>query len=169
MLLTGCFNRALDEKLRVAIPKRVRTALGCPEGQPGAVYVAPGMDDSLEIYSEAAFERWAERLSGVSPTRPDVRAFARLFFGETERVELDAQGRVRIPPNLATAAHLQKDVVLLGVRDHLELWATERWQAYRQAKRENYDGIAEAAFGDGRGSHAGGATDVAQGEQPPLV
>jgi len=150
MLLTGRYDRSLDDKLRVAIPKRVRPALGVPEEQAGAVYVAPGTDRSLAIYSEEAFEQLAARLSDVSPTREDVQAFARLFYSQAERVELDGQGRVRIPPELAAMAQLEKEVVLLGVRDHLELWAADRWQAYREAKQINFDGIAAAAFDGGR-------------------
>jgi len=145
MLVTGCHRRALDEKSRVAIPKRTRLALGCGE-EGGAVYVAPGTDGSLAIYGEQAFGRLADQLATVSPTRQDVRAFSRLFFAQAECVEFDAQGRVRIPPELATLAQLQREVVLLGVRDHLELWAAQRWDAYRTEKTADYDRIAEAAF-----------------------
>lgn len=146
MLLTGTFNRSIDEKLRVAIPKRLRVALVCPEN--GGLYVAPGTDETLTIYTEEAFARLAERLAKVSPTRKDVRAYTRLFFARARRVEVDGQGRVRIPQELVDLAHLKKEVVLLGVQDHVELWAAERWQAYLTEKQPHYDDIAEAAFGD---------------------
>jgi MraZ protein len=145
MLLTGNFTRSLDEKLRLAIPKRLRDALECPPG--GGLFVAPGTDTSLAIYSEGAFARLAERLAHVSPTRQDVRAFTRLFYAQAQRVELDSQGRVRIPPELARLASLEKDVVLLGVQDHLELWAAARWRTYVAEKQAHYDQIAETAFG----------------------
>ncbi|MGA2065849.1 MAG: division/cell wall cluster transcriptional repressor MraZ [Thermoguttaceae bacterium] len=144
MLLTGTFYRSLDEKLRVAIPRRLREILQCPAG--GGLFVAPGTDASLAIYSEAAFAGLAERLAGASPTERDVRAFRRLFYGQAQRVELDRQGRVRIPPELAGLAQLEKEVVLLGVEDHLELWSAARWQAYAAEKQAHYDEIAEAAF-----------------------
>jgi MraZ protein len=145
MLLTGCFARALDDKLRVAIPKQVRAVLGGEEGQ--GVYVAPGTDGSLAIYTETAFSRLAERLNDVSPTRQDVRAFTRLFYARAQRAEIDGQGRIRIPQELATLARLQKEVVLLGVQDHLELWAVESWNTYLEEKQTHYDAIAEAALG----------------------
>lgn len=145
MLLTGTFARAIDEKLRVAIPKRLRENLGCPEG--GALYVAPGTDGSLAIYTEEAFARLGERLGRASPTQQSVRAYTRLFYAQAQRVDLDRQGRIRIPPELAGLAQLGKDAVLLGVQDHLELWATERWKAYLAEKQSHYDEIAEAAFG----------------------
>ena len=75
----------------------------------------------------------------------------RLFYAQAQGVELDGQGRVRIPPELAQLAKLEKDVVLLGVQDHLELWAAPRWQAYVAEKQAHYDEIAENAFGPSKG------------------
>lgn len=145
MFLTGQFSRSIDQKLRVAIPKRLRVALECPDG--GGLYVTPGTDQSLAIYTEEAFARLAEHIQRASPTRQDVRAFTRLFYARAQRAELDGQGRVRIPQELAELARLDKEVVLLGVQDHLELWSAERWEAYLAEKQSHYDEIAEAAFG----------------------
>jgi len=144
MLLTGVFSRSIDEKLRVAIPKRLRDAL--ESGSQQGIYITPGTDQSLAIYTEEAFARLAERLAHASPTRQDVRTFNRLFYARAQRVELDSQGRVRIPPELAGLAQLEKEVVLLGVQDHVELWAAQRWQAYLAERQDHYDEIAEAAF-----------------------
>lgn len=148
MLLTGTFDRSLDEKLRLAIPKRIRDALGQPSG---AIYVAPGTDGSLVLYPEGAFEQLAARLAAASPTQHDVRAFGRLFYGQAERVEPDRQGRIRLPARLAEAAGIRREAVLVGVGDHLELWDRQRLDAYLSEKTPQYDQIAEAAFGT-RGS-----------------
>jgi len=145
MLLTGTFRRSIDEKLRVALPKPLRAAMQCPEG--GALYVAPGTDQSLTLYTQEAFSRLAERIARVPPTRADVRAYTRLFFARAQRIEVDAQGRVRIPAELAEIAGLQRDAVLLGVQDHLELWAAERWDTYLAQKQPDYDQVAETALG----------------------
>jgi MraZ protein len=61
-------------------------------------------------------------------------------------VELDGQGRVRIPPDLAREAGLEREAVLIGVQDHLELWDRKRWEAYLAEKSSHYDHLAEAAF-----------------------
>lgn len=145
MLLTGTFLRSLDEKLRLAIPKRLREAMDCAQGAP--LYIAPGTDGSLAIYTEEAFRRLGERIEGVSPTEQHVRAFTRLFYARAQRVELDSQGRLRIPAELAQLGQLGSEVMLLGVQDHLELWAKERWDAYLIEKQAHYDEIAEAALG----------------------
>jgi len=149
MLLTGTFNRALDEKLRIAIPKHLRDILPCPPG--GGLYVTPGTDGSLTLFTDAVFQLLAQRLAKNPPTRQDVRAFSRLFYGQAQYVELDRQGRIRIPTELAKLASLQNEVVLVGVQDHLEIWALEHWQTYVAEKQVHYDEIAETALGGGMG------------------
>lgn len=146
MLLTGTFARSLDEKLRVAIPKRLREALGCDQG--GSLFVAPGTDGSLVVYTEASFAQLAERLAQSPPTQQQVRAFTRLFYARAQRVDVDGQGRIRVPSELAQLAGLGREVVLLGVQDHVELWSGERWEAYLAERQSHYDEIAEAAFGE---------------------
>ena len=146
MLLTGTFQRTVDEKQRVAIPKRLRTALGLPHCS--SLFIAPGTDGSLALYTEEAFNRLAQRLADASPTGPNVRAFSRLFYAQAQRVDVDSQGRIRIPQELAELAGVMKDVMLLGVRDHVELWDLRRWQSYCKDKQAHYDEIAEKAFSD---------------------
>jgi transcriptional regulator MraZ len=147
MLLTGTFVRAIDEKLRLAIPKRLREAMGGAEA--AAFFVAPGTDRSLAIYTEEGLSQMVQRLAAASPAGPDVRAFSRLFYAQAQRVELDQQGRIRIPPELAELAGLGREAVLLGVQDHLELWDRSRWQEYLAQRQARYDQIADAAFGGG--------------------
>lgn len=144
MLLTGTYDRSIDEKLRIAIPKRLRDCLGTNE--PIVLFVTPGTDGSLAVYTETALSQLADRLAQGSPTQEDTRAYARLFYARAQPVELDGQGRFRIPPDLAQAAGLEREAVLLGVQDHLELWDRKRWAAYLGSKSPQYDHLAEAAF-----------------------
>jgi MraZ protein len=100
----------------------------------------------LAIYGENAFAGLAEKLAQASPARAEVRAFLRMFYAQAQQVEMDSQGRIRIPVELAKFATLEKEIVLLGVQDHLEVWAVERWQNYLAQKQPHYDEIAEKAF-----------------------
>ena len=75
-----------------------------------------------------------------------MRAFSRLFYARAQRVEVDNQGRVRVPPELCSLAGLTKEVVLVGVRDHLELWDAAAWHQYLSEKQMQYDLLAEKAF-----------------------
>lgn len=144
MLLTGTYLRSVDDKLRVAIPKRLRDALGA--ALESGLFIAPGTDGSLALYTEEVLTKLADRLAIASPAQQDVRAFNRLFYAQAEWAELDSQGRVRIPTQLAQSAGIQDDAVLLGVQDHLELWDQSRWQEYLQTRGKQYDEIAERAF-----------------------
>lgn len=149
MLLTGTFRRSVDDKQRVGIPRRLR--MGLTTAEPTVLYLAPGTDGSLALYSEAEFARLGERLAAASPTGPNVRAFSRLFYAQAQPVEVDAQGRIRVPPELAELAKITSEVVLVGVRDHLELWNPTSWDQYCEQRQPNYDEIAERALGTTEG------------------
>ena len=106
----------------------------------------PGTDGSLAIYTEEGFKRLSERLAAASPNGKDVRAFSRLFFSRAEHVELDAQGRIRFSAELINQTSLGREIVLVGVRDHLEVWNTQSWDAYVKQQQQRYDELAERAF-----------------------
>lgn len=144
MPLTGTYTRSLDEKQRLAVPKRLRDQFG--EKELGDFYVAPGPDHSLELYSPAGFERVAERRSTLSSTRSDVRDYLRVFYSQAESVQVDGQGRIRLPERLVAFARLRKDVVLLGVQDHVEIWDQEVWREYLDRQRDRFDDLATTAF-----------------------
>lgn len=147
MFLTGSYQRSLDDKHRFTLPKTLRDALEQAGGL--VLYIAPGTDRSLVMYTESAFQRLGEQLGQGPPTAQDIRAFSRLFYAQAQRVEPDRQGRIRIPSELASLAVGGRDIVLLGVGDHLEVWDRDRWQAYLAQKQPLYDEIAESAFGGG--------------------
>jgi MraZ protein len=142
MLLTGTFSRTLDDKKRLALPRRIREQLENPE----SVFVTPGPDQSLWLYSQPALERLGEKLDQSPATDAEARVFRRLYFAQTEMVDLDSTGRILIPERLLEFAGLKHEVVLIGVRDHLELWDAERWQQYMKENAPRFDAVAEAAF-----------------------
>jgi MraZ protein len=146
MLLTGTYPRTLDEKQRLAIPKRLRDALSQGSQEPRVLFAAPGTDGSLALYTEESFTQLGQQLAANSPTGQDVRAFSRLFYAQAQPLDVDGQGRVRIPVELVKLAGLDKDVVLVGVRDHLELWDRPRWESYLASQQGQYDQLAERAF-----------------------
>ena len=144
MLFTGTYPRSLDDKQRLALPKRLRDALGPAPHLP--LYLTPGTDGSLALYTEEAFARLGQQLAQGSPAGEYSRAFSRLFYGQAQAVEVDSQGRIRIPQELAQLARLGRDVMLLGVRDHMELWDKARWESYLQERQQRFDQLAESAF-----------------------
>jgi len=144
MALTGTYQRNLDDKNRVAIPKRLRDQF--QDKSLASLYVAPGTEKSLALYSPHEFERLAERLSAGASNRPGYQNYLRLLYGRTEEVQLDSQGRVRLPDWLVEFAGLKKDVVLLGVQDHAEIWDQDHWQEFLSTHGPAYDEMAATAF-----------------------
>ncbi len=142
MLLTGTHPRTLDDKKRLALPKRIREHLGEVE----QMFVTPGPDQCLWIFTQAGLEKLAEKLDQAPATDAEARVFRRLFFAQMEAVDIDGSGRVLVPDRLATFGGLQRDVVLIGVRDHLELWDSGRWQQYLDQHGPRFDAVAEGAF-----------------------
>jgi len=156
MLLTGTYERSLDEKLRLALPKAHREVLSDAK----QLVLTPGTDGSLSLFAGEAFAALAEKLAARSPVGQDVRAFSRLLYAQSHSVELDSQGRVRLPAELARLAGLEGDVVLLGVGDRVELWNKSRWEAYLSELQPRYDQLAEAALSE---------TPLAVASSPPAA
>lgn len=166
MFLTGTYRRSLDDKLRLVIPKPLREALGYPTGK--VLYAAPGTDCSLALYPEESFLRLADRLGQGSPNATNVRAFSRLFYAQAQRIDLDRQCRVRLPAELAGPLGLAKEVALLGVGDHLEVWNFDQWESYLGSTQPRYDEIAELAFcreSEGVSNKLGPASAASRGSE----
>lgn len=143
MLLTGSYRRALDDKLRFAMPKQLRDALG---EQDQDLYMTPGTDQSLAIYTALGLQLLGENLASSSPAAKDTRAFSRLFYAQAQPAEVDGQGRMRVPPELAELAGLTDEVVVLGVRDHIEVWNPVAWEDFLAQTQPRYDELAESVL-----------------------
>jgi MraZ protein len=142
MLLTGTHPRTLDEKKRIVLPRRLRELLE----DPATLFVTPGPDQCLWLYTQAGLEQFAAMLDQAPATDAEARVFRRLYFAQTEAVDIDRSGRILIPERLVQFAGLRHEVVLIGVRDHLELWDAQRWHVYLSEKGARFDAVAERAF-----------------------
>ena len=143
MALTGTWPRSLDDKGRVAVPKRVRDDLGGESLK--ELVIAPWTEKSLALFTPAAFDSLAERF-GEKSAKSGVRDYMRLLYARAEHADLDAQGRIRIPERLKAFAELDREVVLLGVNDHAEVWDASRWEKYVGELDSQFDKIAEQAY-----------------------
>lgn len=146
MTFAGSFYRNLDEKGRIAIPKVFRDAISCQTL--GGLYLAPGYDRSLNLFSDVFLKALGEEFARRSPVEQSARAFGRLLYAQLQSLELDRQGRVRIDENLRNWAQLDSNVVVLGVRDHIEIWDQNNWESYLEEQRPQFDRLAEKTMGD---------------------
>lgn len=124
-LFRGVTQLVLDAKGRLAIPAKHRDALA--NGNPRLVVTA---DPSrcLLVYPLAAWEPIQAKLMGLSSFDERIRSLQRLIVGHADDVEIDASGRILIPPALRQYASLDKQVVLVGQGRRLELWNEAAWQ-----------------------------------------
>ena len=130
MALTGTYPCNLDDKRTITLPRAVRDQFGDAD----VVLVSPGPDQCLWVTDPAHQERLAERLEHSPAREVDVRVFKRLYYAQTEKAEVGADGRVTVSDRLAQFAGLSQEVVLVGIDDHFELWDAARWKQYTQAK-----------------------------------
>ena len=89
MALTGTYSRTLDQKHRLAVPKRLRVQFSQTGQELASLYVAPESGESLGVYSPDAFEKLANRLAESTANRAEVRNYLRLFYARAERVDVD--------------------------------------------------------------------------------
>jgi MraZ protein len=129
LLFVGTYEHAIDAKQRLAIPAEIRERLD-PERDGSGLYASIAEGPTLCLYTERGFEKRAEQLD-ASPLPPeDVLAYERIFYSLARPVEIDKQGRVRLPESLLKMAGLDRDVVLIGVKDHLEIHDRDKWHDY---------------------------------------
>jgi MraZ protein len=136
-LLIGEFAHALDEKGRLTMPAKFRDELG-----PRFV-VTMGLDGCLACYAPAEWERLTERLKQLPMTSRDARAFVRLLLAGATEVEPDRQGRIILATRLREQAGITTNVVVVGLNTRVEIWAEDRWQAYRAEAQEAFEATAD--------------------------
>jgi MraZ protein len=123
-VFTGEYHHAVDEKGRVAVPARFRAELA------GGAVVSKWIDGCLAIHTRAAWDELAARAATLPITDASARIFQRYIFGTAFDADLDRQGRVVVPAILRGSAGLEGEAVVVGSRDHLELWSPARWAEY---------------------------------------
>ena len=135
-MLTGEFNHSIDSKGRLIIPSKLRDSLG------EHFVITKGMDGCLFLYPENEWEAFEEKLRTLPLTNKKARDFKRFFLGSAVEGEIDKQGRVLLSSSLRTYANLEKEVVLAGVLDKVEIWSKEAWDAHTTDIEENIEDIA---------------------------
>lgn len=126
-LFRGVAELVLDAKGRLAIPARHRDGLVADSD--GRLVITADPSGCLLVYPLATWEPIQERLMSLSSFNDKIRGVQRLLVGHADDVELDAAGRILVPPALRRYAGLDKRVVLVGQGQKLELWDEAKWQA----------------------------------------
>lgn len=141
-MLIGEYHHTIDEKGRLIIPSKFRDSLG------GKFIITRGLENCLFVYSLENWDKICNKLNSLPFTKKDARVFNRFFMSGATDVELDKQGRANISTPLIQYAHLNKDCVIIGTGDRLEIWSQEDWNAFFDSNKDNMSDIAENLFNE---------------------
>ncbi|HLQ84173.1 MAG TPA: division/cell wall cluster transcriptional repressor MraZ [Pseudogracilibacillus sp.] len=136
-MFMGEYEHNLDAKGRVIVPAKFREDLG------EKFVITRGLDKCLFAYPLEEWKILEEKLKKLPLTKKDARAFTRFFFSGAVECEIDKQGRVNLPQPLRTYSQLEKECVIIGVSERIELWSKELWDNYFLDSEESFSDIAE--------------------------
>ncbi|AZK46880.1 division/cell wall cluster transcriptional repressor MraZ [Paenibacillus lentus] len=136
-MFMGEFQHSIDDKGRIIIPAKFRELLGA------SFVVTRGLDQCLFVYPMEEWSVLEQKLKALPLMKSDARAFTRFFFSGATECEWDKQGRVNLPGNLRQYAKLEKDCVVLGVSNRVEIWSRDTWEQYFQQSEDTFNDIAE--------------------------
>ncbi|MBD3155611.1 MAG: division/cell wall cluster transcriptional repressor MraZ [Candidatus Aenigmarchaeota archaeon] len=136
-MFMGEYRHSMDSKGRLIIPSKFRDDLGDP------FVLTRGLDNCLFVYPMEEWRILEEKLKSLPMTSKNARAFVRFFFSGATECTLDKSGRVNIPQNLCEHAQLEKEVVITGISERIELWSKENWDQYMEMTADSYEDIAE--------------------------
>ena len=133
----GNYSHSLDEKGRLVIPKKMREELG------NKIFIMKGFDGALAIYQLSAYDKVMEELQKYSFNKKENRDYLRLKLASIVDLDVDELGRVQLPTAVVNKYHINKDVVVLGAGDHIEVWDKARYEEYMTSIENEYEEIAE--------------------------
>jgi len=141
LVFKGSFDLSMDDKHRVLVPLALRKKID-PERDGNAFIAIEGVDGRLWLYPENYYDALHSQGANQPMPNEDVLAYHRWNLGATETIELDKQGRLLLPERTLKDSGLGKEVTLVGVNDHLELWNRAEWEEERQSLRQRKKEIA---------------------------
>lgn len=136
-MFIGEYEHSIDTKGRLIIPVKFRDELG------DTFIITKGLDNCLFVYPKFEWNIFETKLKKLPLTSKDARAFVRFFFSGAIECEIDKQGRILIPSNLRNHAKLEKDTVIIGVSNRVEIWSKVEWKTYNEDENLSYENIAE--------------------------
>ena len=136
-MFIGEFRHNLDSKGRVAIPAKFRAKLS------GGAIITRGLDHCLFILTNKDWEVLAQKLVALPLAQANSRAFVRLMLSGASDVELDTQGRILVPDYLRKYAGLNKEAIVAGVYNRMEVWDAKSWADYKAKTESQSEEIAE--------------------------
>lgn len=136
-MFIGEYQHILDNKNRLALPSKFRKDFK------GKAVITRGLDNCLFIYPLKEWQTIAEKLGSMPVGEKNTRSFVRLMLAGAVDVDIDSQGRVLVPDYLKNHGMLEKDVIVAGLFNRLEVWDKNNWDKYKQSAEKDQNEIAE--------------------------
>lgn len=138
-MFIGEYHHTIDEKGRLTIPSKLREALG------QNFILTRGLDGCLFLYSN---EEWTNVVNKYKelPNVKEARNFMRFFLSGATICEFDKQGRINITSPLINYASLNKNCIIIGVNDRLEIWSEENWEKFVSDNEQSFSDMADHLF-----------------------
>lgn len=130
-MFLGTYTPRLDEKGRLILPAKYRDRLAA------GLIVTKGQERCLYVYPPEGFESFVAQTAG-SLTNSGDRGYRRVLLASASDEAPDKQGRITIPPSLRQYAGLDRDVVVIGAGERLEIWDSVAWAAYLEANEDAF-------------------------------
>jgi MraZ protein len=141
----GTFEHALDAKHRLTVPAKYRAALAKGVVLAASPETSPGAPRSIALWTPEAYEAYTESaLEGLNPMSARARELKRFLFGLSHDTELDAAHRVMIPAKHIEFAGLEKDVIVIGSGECLEVFDRPRYDAYAVEQLNRIPDLAQS-------------------------
>ena len=138
-MFMGEFHHNIDEKGRLTLPSKIRDDLK------DNFILTRGLDNCLFIYPKDNWDNIIEKYNNL-PNTKDARNFMRFFLSGANEISSDRQGRINIPSTLMSYASLEKECIIIGVNDHLEIWSLDNWNSFVNLNEDNFSSIADNLF-----------------------
>ncbi len=139
-MLIGEFHHNLDSKNRVMMPSKILDQLG------EEIIVTRGFEKCLLVYPVEKWDSIIAKFSELTITKSDTRKFMRILLSGATSCKFDSQKRICIPGVLKNYASIEKEVVILGIDDHLEIWSEEAYEEFLEENLESFAEIAEKIY-----------------------
>lgn len=136
----GSYEHTLDDKGRLMIPRRLKEGLS--EGS--ALYIMKGFEGCIAVYNESEFEKLTKECSQISFNKKNSRTYLRIMLSSVTELNVDKVGRIQIPVATLNKYQIGKQVMIIGVGDHFEIWDLNKFNKYQDEANENFEAIAES-------------------------
>ena len=141
-MFMGEYHHSIDDKGRLIIPAKFRSELG------DKFIITRGIESCFFAYPEKRWEEIVHKLESLPFTKKDARNFTRFFLSGATVAEFDKQGRVNITSPLINYASIEKECIIIGTGDRLEIWSEDAWNSFFNSASINMSDIAENLFNE---------------------